>query len=53
MKNIYLIASYISAFTLGAYVFSTINNIKTPEFYRWFLTILFGIYFFFKSKQTK
>lgn len=42
--------SYLSAFTLGIYAYSTKQGVAIEE-YRWALTALFGIMFFGMSRS--
>lgn len=50
-KGIYTFMSYLSAFTLGLYAYGSTHGV-TVEPYRWFLTSMFGIFFFVASKKN-
>lgn len=47
------ILSYLSMFVIGAYVCSAIRYHDSPELYRWILTSVFGIFFYFLSLPEK
>lgn len=51
-RGIYTFMSYLSAFILGAYTYGVLHG-ATVEPHRWFLTSLFGVFFFLVSKKNK